>query len=72
VEGGSRYLAQQLKEFGQPELALAAYNWGPRNIENAVAKLRAEKKDVTWENVLSVVKVPRETREYVNKVMRLV
>jgi len=72
VEGGSRYLAQQLKEFGQPELALAAYNWGPRNIENAVAKLRAEKKDVTWENVLSVVKVPRETREYVNKVMSLV
>lgn len=72
VEGGSRYLAQQLKEFGQPELALAAYNWGPRNIENAVAKLRAEKKNVTWENVLSVVKVPRETREYVNKVMSLV
>lgn len=72
VDGGSRYLAQQLKKFGQPELALAAYNWGPRNIENAVAKLKADDKKVTWENVLNIVKVPRETREYVNKVMSLV
>lgn len=72
VDGGSRYLAQQLKKFGQPELALAAYNWGPRNIENAVAKLKSDNKKVTWENVLNLVKVPRETREYVNKVMGLV
>lgn len=72
VEGGSRYLAQQLDKFGQPELALAAYNWGPGNIQKAIAKLKAEGEDITWENVLKMVKVPQETRQYVNRVMALI
>lgn len=33
VEAGSRYLRQQLDRFGSLELALAAYNAGPGNVE---------------------------------------
>jgi len=72
VEGGSRYLQQQLSEFGDESLALAAYNWGPNNIKRAMAKVRAEGKRPTWANIKAYVKVPRETREYVDKVLSLI
>jgi len=72
VEGGSRYLAQQLSEFGDESLALAAYNWGPNNIKRAMAKVKAEGKRPTWANIKAYVKVPKETREYVDKVLSLV
>lgn len=72
VEGGSRYLAKQIQEFGSKELGLAAYNWGPEKIKRAMAKLKAEGKRPTWANVKAMVKVPKETREYVNKVLELI
>jgi len=77
VEGGSKYLKQQLKAaarqvgFEDPKLAAAAYNWGPGNLSNAIKKVRADGEDVTWENIKGAVKVPRETREYVDRVMLL-
>jgi soluble lytic murein transglycosylase-like protein len=72
VEGGSRYLQQQLDRFGSRELALAAYNWGPANVQRAIDKIKADGKKPTWALVKEYVKVPKETRNYVDRVLSFV
>lgn len=60
---GTKYLAQQLKQFKSLPLALAAYNAGPEALRRALKKA----KTADWEQV--VIYLPSETRKYVKKVL---
>ncbi|MFD1990104.1 lytic transglycosylase domain-containing protein [Paenibacillus nicotianae] len=61
VNGGTKYIAGQLKKYGNTELALAAYNWGPGNVDKAIKKYGN-----SWEAIRS--HAPKETQSYVTKV----
>lgn len=55
IDAGVRYYAQQLKKYGGDEAkALAAYNWGPGNV------------DKFGENYAKVA--PKETKDYIRKI----
>jgi len=69
IEGGTRYINQMMDKFGDEKLALAAYNWGPGNLQRAIARTQKEGLKPTWENILEVAYVPAETRKYVSKVI---
>ncbi len=59
IRGGLHYLGQQLSRFGNAAQAVAAYNWGPRNVARAIAH---------WgENWLD--HAPHETRKYVAAIL---
>lgn len=60
-ETGTRYLNQMVKKFGSVEKALAAYNWGPGNLEKAIAQ--------HGENWMAVI--PESTRRYIQKIMAM-
>lgn len=74
VKGGSRYLQQLINQFGDEKLALAAYNWGPTNLQKALNYLEAKGKTPTWSNVVRFgeqlpKKLPAQTANYVEEVL---
>ncbi len=59
---GKDYLQAMLRQYADPRAALAAYNWGPGNVDNA---LRAAGGNVE----AMLASAPAETRAYVPKVL---
>ena len=59
VAGGVSYLSQMRQKYGDDRLALAAYNWGPGNVDKWL------KGGADWS------KLPSETRNYISKIERM-
>lgn len=59
---GKDYLQAMLKQYGDPRLALAAYNWGPGNVDRAM-QTHGGNADAVLANA------PAETQAYVPKVL---
>ena len=61
AKGGMTYLAQQLKTFnGDKSKALAAYNWGPGNVQKAIKRYGD-----SW-----LSHAPDETKNYVRRITK--
>ena len=59
IMGGVHYLHQQFTAFKENSKALAAYNWGPRHVSEAI-----ERWGESW-----LDHAPTETRNYVNSII---
>lgn len=60
IQASVGYYMRQLKQFGDPEKAAAAYNWGPGNVKEHLAKNQGE---------LNKVGLPEETAKYLTKLL---
>ncbi len=67
TNGALDYLQKLHDQFGDWELALAAYNWG----ENAVARAQATNRKHRKPTDYPHLKIPRETRNYVPKLLAI-
>lgn len=65
IEGGARYLSQQIEKFGSVAKGLAAYNAGPGAVASAQRKADAAGKPGEWLSYL-----PAETRDYVPSIIK--
>jgi hypothetical protein len=63
IKFGTYYRDQLLKQFGSPELALVAYNWGPTRLQNLIDRLGVNDWDVIKKYL------PEETQNYVPKIL---
>lgn len=59
IHGGAQYMKQLHQQFGTWDRALAAYNWGPHNLHEALQQYG----DQWFEHA------PDETKDYVKKIM---
>ncbi len=59
------YLQNLYAQFGDWNLALAAYNWGEGNLARAITRAQAAGLEPTYENI----KMPNETRNYAPKLI---
>lgn len=59
IVAGVTYLAQLLVKYGDPSVALAAYNWGPGNIDRTLSQYGS-----TWFSY-----IPSSTQSYVNTIL---
>lgn len=69
--GAAKYFADLLKKYGGDEkFAAAAYNWGPGNLDRAMAKAMEKNPNMTQMELDRYVlgSMPKETRDYVNSV----
>ena len=59
VNGGLKYMASLKKKYGEYPRALAAYNWGPGNLDRCLTVHGSD-----WRTFL-----PTETKNYLNKIL---
>jgi hypothetical protein len=67
TRGAADFLADLNKKYSDPHLAAAAYNWGPGNLDKAVAKAKAQGMSTDAMSLANNGFLPKETADYVRK-----
>lgn len=71
IRGGVAFISDLMKRYSNnpdyQRLALAAYNWGPTNVDNALAKASKTGKQADFDAISG--SMPKETTNYVDEVL---